>query len=31
MEELNLKHDLGENLMIDARKIQSEEVGEVTA
>lgn len=30
MEELNLKHDLGENL-IDARKIQSEEVGEVTA
>lgn len=31
MEELNLKHDLGENLMIDGRKIQSEEVGEVTA
>lgn len=26
MEELDLKHDLGEKLMIDNRKIQSEEV-----
>lgn len=27
MEELDLKHDLGEKLMIDTRKIQSEELG----
>lgn len=27
VEELDLKHDLGEKLMIDTRKIQSEEVG----
>lgn len=27
MEELDLKPDLGEKLMIDTRKIQSEEVG----
>lgn len=27
MEELDLKHDLGEKLMIDTRKIQSKEVG----
>lgn len=27
MEELDLKHDLGEKLMTDIRKIQSEKVG----